>query len=156
MPDINLDSLFIVGLILASVIGQIFKKKEKDTESKSVHSGNEKSEPTLEEVVKDVWAKASDSLYGINQAPSPIPPETSTQRLDESTQKEKDSIINETTEAITKSVESNLQKEVSVVEISRGEKLLNTLSSSSTLKNSFIIKEILDKPITLRDHADRY
>jgi len=117
--------------------------------------GTKKVKP-LEEVVKDVWAKASDSLYGINQAPPPIPPETSTQRLEESTQKEKDSIINETTEAITKSVESNLQKEVSVVEISRGEKLLKTLSSSSTLKNSFIIKEILDKPITLRDHADRY
>jgi hypothetical protein len=27
MPDINLDSLFIVGLILASLLGKIFKKK---------------------------------------------------------------------------------------------------------------------------------
>jgi len=30
MPDINLDTLFIVGLILASLIGKIFKKKEPD------------------------------------------------------------------------------------------------------------------------------
>ena len=157
MPDINLDSLFIVGLILASVIGQIFKKKDKGTEPNSVQNGNEKSEPTLEEVVKNVWAKASDSLYKLNHTPPPIPSETPNQTSQlEFKQKEESLPTNETIEAIKKPEEPSFHKEVSEDGISRGEKLLKTLSSTSTLKNSFIIKEIIYKPNTLRDRTDRY
>ena len=36
MPDINLDSLFIVGLILASLLGKIFKKKEPAEKEKPI------------------------------------------------------------------------------------------------------------------------
>ena len=51
MPDINFDTLFIVGLILASVIGQIFKKKEQETEQKK--DNNSDFEPSLNDVVKE-------------------------------------------------------------------------------------------------------
>ena len=54
MPEINLDTLFIVGLILASLIGKIFKKKEPtDSIDKNVDS-----ETSLEDVLKDAWKKS--------------------------------------------------------------------------------------------------
>ena len=63
MPDINFDTLFIVGLILASVIGQIFKKKEQETEQKK--DNNSDFEPSLNDVVKEFWAKATGEFYKV-------------------------------------------------------------------------------------------
>ena len=70
MPDINFDTLFIVGLILASVIGQIFKKKEQDTEQKK--DNNSDFEPSLNDVVKEFWAKATGELQSESSTPPPL------------------------------------------------------------------------------------
>ena len=70
MPDINLDSLFIIGLILASIIGKIFKKG--DPEEKQ--SGKEKKEPSLEDVIKNAWQKATNPDEIVkSEAPPPLP-----------------------------------------------------------------------------------
>ena len=59
MPDINLDTLFIVGLILASLIGKFFKKKEPTDSSET----SADSETSLESVLKDAWQKATQPIY---------------------------------------------------------------------------------------------
>ena len=43
MPDINLDSLFIVGLILASLLGKIFKKKEPAEKEKPTRAAGDRN-----------------------------------------------------------------------------------------------------------------
>ena len=53
MPDINLDSLFIIGLILASLIGKIFKKGDPEEKQR----GKEKKEPSETEDRPDVVNK---------------------------------------------------------------------------------------------------
>ena len=53
MPDINLDSLFIIGLILASLVGKIFKKKEPPkTDSPNKERADKES---LEDLFKGAW-----------------------------------------------------------------------------------------------------
>lgn len=58
MPDINLDSLFIVGLILASLLGKIFKKKEPAEKEKPIQK--EESSDSLEDVLKEAWQKVTN------------------------------------------------------------------------------------------------
>ena len=153
MPDINFDTLFIVGLILASVIGQIFKKKEQETEQKK--DNNSDFEPSLNDVVKEFWAKATGELQSESSTPPPLPEKID---YDES----KDPIDFDEDKPI-KSVE--FQKEVELVESDYdyksdlditpkptvSNKIHQLLSSPSSLKTSFLIKEILDPPISLRN-----
>ena len=153
MPEINFDTLFIVGLILASVIGQIFKKKEQDTEQKK--DNNSDFEPSLNDVVKEFWSKATGELQNESSTPPPLP-----EKIDYDESKDP---IDYDEEKPIKSVE--FQKEVELVESDYdynsdlditpkptvSNKIHQLLSSPSSLKTSFLIKEILDPPISLRD-----
>ena len=69
MPDINLDTLFIVGLILASLIGKIFKKKEPDD---SVEKKID-SDTSLEDALKDAWQKVIKQPEEKTEPTPPLP-----------------------------------------------------------------------------------
>jgi len=70
MPDINLDSLFIVGLILASLLGKIFKKKEPAEKEKPIQK--EESSDSLEDVLKEAWQKVTNPREEFSEAPPPL------------------------------------------------------------------------------------
>ena len=57
MPDLPLDTLVILGLILASLIGRIFQKKE-NPESKPSGSSPTDDPPAEENSLEDILRKA--------------------------------------------------------------------------------------------------
>jgi len=156
MPDINLDSLFIIGLILASLIGRIFKKG--DPEEKQ--SGKEKKEPSLEDVIKNAWQKATNPEKIVqSEAPPPLP---SNNLLNENITEIEDTstVLNNTSKTqpvvdVEPKAKSTKERgfwhsvppnEVSVKKNAYKE----LLSSKSSLQQAFILKEILGKPVSLR------
>ena len=156
MPDINLDSLFIIGLILASLIGRIFKKG--DPEEKQ--SGKEKKEPSLEDVIKNAWQKATNPEKIVqSEAPPPLPSnnllnENITEIEDTSTDLNNTSNPQPEVDVVPKAKSTQEggfwhsvpQNEISVKKNAYKE----LLSSKSSLQQAFILKEILGKPVSLR------
>lgn len=156
MPDINLDSLFIIGLILASLIGKIFKKGDPEEKQR----GKEKKEPSLEDVIKEAWQKATnpEQIVKSEVEPSLPPNNLPTNKVTE---------IENTSTALNNT--SNLQPIVDVVPKPKSTKergvwhsvpqneisvkknaYKELLSSKSSLQQAFILKEILGKPVSLR------
>lgn len=156
MPDINLDSLFIIGLILASLIGKIFKKGDLEEKQR----GKEKKEPSLEEVIKEAWQKATnpEQIVKSEVEPSLPPNNLPTNKV---TEIENTSTVLNNTSNFQPIVDfvpkpkstkergvwhSVPQNEISVKKNAYKE----LLSSKSSLQQAFILKEILGKPVSLR------
>jgi hypothetical protein len=156
MPDINLDSLFIIGLILASLIGKIFKKGDPEEKQR----GKEKKEPSLEEVIKEAWQKATnpEQIVKSEVEPSLPPNNLPTNKV---TEIENTSTVLNNTSNFQPIVDfvpkpkstkergfwhSVPQNEISVKKNAYKE----LLSSKSSLQQAFILKEILGKPVSLR------
>ena len=63
MPDLPLDTLFIVGLLIASFVGKFFQKKSGDespSNNKPIGSPeNKEKTPTLRDVLREAWDKAN-------------------------------------------------------------------------------------------------
>ena len=156
MPDINLDSLFIIGLILASLIGKIFKKGDPEEKQR----GKEKKEPSLEQVIKEAWQKATnpEQIVKSEVEPSLPPNNLPTNKVTEI--ENTSTVLNNT---------SNFQPIVDVVpnpkstrergvwhSVPQNENSVKKnaykelLSSKSSLQQAFILKEILGKPVSLR------
>ena len=156
MPDINLDSLFIIGLILASLIGKIFKKGDPEEKQR----GKEKKEPSLEDVIKEAWQKATnpEQIVKSEVEPSLPPNNLPTNKVTEI--ENSSTVLNNT---------SNFQPIVDVVPKPKSTKergvwhsvpqnensvkknaYKELLSSKSSLQQAFILKEILGKPVSLR------
>jgi hypothetical protein len=156
MPDINLDSLFIIGLILASLIGKIFKKGDPEEKQR----GKEKKEPSLEDVIKEAWQKATnpEQIVKSEVEPSLPPNNLPTNKVTEI--ENTSTVLNNT---------SNFQPIVDVVPKPKSTKergvwhsvpqnensvkknaYKELLSSKSSLQQAFILKEILGKPVSLR------
>jgi hypothetical protein len=156
MPDINLDSLFIIGLILASLIGKILKKGDPEEKQR----GKEKKEPSLEDVIKEAWQKATnpEQIVKSEVEPSLPPNNLPTNKVTEI--ENTSTVLNNT---------SNFQPIVDVVPKPKSPKergvwhsvpqneisvkknaYKELLSSKSSLQQAFILKEILGKPVSLR------
>jgi hypothetical protein len=156
MPDINLDSLFIIGLILASLIGKILKKGDPEEKQR----GKEKKEPSLEDVIKEAWQKATnpEQIVKSEVEPSLPPNNLPTNKVTEI--ENTSTVLNNT---------SNFQPIVDVVPKPKSTKdrgvwhsvpqneisvkknaYKELLSSKSSLQQAFILKEILGKPVSLR------
>ena len=152
MPDINLDTLFIVGLILASLIGKIFKKKEPDD---SVEKKID-SDTSLEDALKDAWQKVTKQPEEKTE-PTPPLPTASPLKITEvekpplpviSASPEIESIIDPTlNDSISGSIwDSNESK----VESRKRITYKKQLSSKASLKSAFVLREILDQPVSIR------
>jgi hypothetical protein len=152
MPDINLDTLFIVGLILASLIGKIFKKKEPDD---SVEKKID-SDTSLEDALKDAWQKVTKQPEEKTE-PTPPLPTASSLKITEvekpplpviSASPEIESIIDSTlNDSISGSIwDSNESK----VESRKRITYKKQLSTKASLKSAFVLREILDQPVSIR------
>ncbi len=158
MPDINLDTLFIIGLILASVVGKFFKKDEpeagKATEAGKAKSKNGESEGSLEDVIKEVWKKATETRK--------VQPSTPFELSNQETLVENENI------EICSEESTNIESSVDILntaktpeyglknieideDIKNKTMYLNLLSSKNNLRSAFVIKEILDRPVSLKN-----
>ena len=152
MPDINLDTLFIVGLILASLIGKFFKKKEPTDSSET----SADSETSLESVLKDAWQKATQSSTKQKETPLPLPDSNlssaKTIKVDRPP-----ALV--TTSTIKPVIESTPMDSISDTTWNTPEQDVKSknsitykelLSSKASLKQAFILREILDQPVSIR------
>ena len=152
MPDI--DTLFIIGLVIASFIGNIAKKKAKENEPKREVEG--KGSPpsedlTIEDALREAWKtiKQPPSDPGELSPPplviTPDPVESERQFVEE--------------KKIPK-IETSKQKEIRDLYIEESNdakdetefdfKMKDFLRSKRSLKHAFLLKEILDEPISIR------
>ena len=154
MPDINLDSLFIIGLILASLVGKIFKKKEPPkTDSPDKERADKES---LEDLFKGAWEAVTNPEQAKLDSPGPKPPSLAPEQI---TEIEELPVVESTTSVIEPSVSAVTHKSVSSDEwqpskrrqkSNMGKRSRKILFSKGSLKNAFVLNEILGKPVSIR------
>lgn len=151
MPDLPLDTLFIVGLLVASFVGKIIEAKAKKTKLDTSNQSKPQKvdrKSTLPVPDKKEW----DDLYS----------ETFGEKVEENDQEnlssaysaeEKIVLTNSSTLKNRKALSSSLDAKdfEQTIQITT-KKWLKTdaLSSSKALKRAFIVKEVIDQPVGLR------
>ena len=153
MPDINLDSLFIIGLILASLIGKIFNKKETQ-EKENTNSVKEDSE-SLEDAIKDAWKLVTNPKQSTD-IPPPLPEvlKPNVSAVEDETAIPKKGLVKteQPVSVISQDIDldnawnSSAKKRIRKNETS----FRKNLFSKRKLKSAIIINEILEKPISIR------
>ena len=160
MPDIPIDTLVIIGLVLASFIGKFFQKKSEESptpnSSSKGPSNKEEKRPTLRDVLREAWERANQPEIVEPEIPEPSPThlhseleETSNDAENEIPEQESlpqavalkkieiESAIN--SDSHSESGHSWLKKEL--------------LSDSNSLRRAFVLKEILGKPKSLKSFS---
>ena len=153
MPDI--DTLFIIGLVIASIIGNLSKKKGKQAEKKNKVPGKKMEadqNPTLEDVLKEAWANfkkpqeitQTDSQQEEAVIPASLVQERVQEKVRKSFKHEKTSLHSGTKELP--------QNHYHLVEEKGKFPTIKSdlFSNKATLKKAFILKEILDQPVSMR------
>jgi hypothetical protein len=150
MPDINLDSLFIIGLILASLVGKIFKKKEPPkTDSPNKERADKES---LEDLFKGAW----EAVTNPDQANIDSPPSLTPEQI---TEIEELPVVESTSSVVEPSVSTAAHKYLSDDEwqpskrrksSNMGKRSRKILFSKGSLRNAFVLNEILGKPVSIR------
>ena len=153
MPDI--DTLFIIGLVIASIIGNLSKKKGKKPGRKDKEPGKKiepDQNPTLEDVLKEAWANFKKpqeiSQTDANEIepiiPAPIVQERVQEKLRKSFKHEKTSLHSGTKDLPQNHYQSAEQKgKFSTIKS-------DLFSNKASLKKAFVLKEILDQPVSIR------
>jgi hypothetical protein len=148
MPDLPLDTLIIVGLVLASLIGRLFQKKDppkaKPQESSPEDSPSDE-ENSLEDILRKAWpgeeeleqeALAEELVSQAEEIPQAVAP----------------AIL--ATPSPPVPAKASFKTEKPLVGPQKANWLRHELSSSkSSLRKAFVLKEVLDKPVSLRSHS---
>jgi len=153
MPDI--DTLFIIGLVIASIIGNLSKKKGKQPGRNDKVPGKKMEadqNPTLEDVLKEAWAnfkKPQEITKTDTQRVEPIIPVSLPQkRVQEKVRK---SFKNEKTSLHSRNKEPSKNHYQLVEEKGKFPTIKSDLfSNKASLKKAFVLKEILDQPVSMR------
>lgn len=157
MPDLPLDTLFIVGLLIASFVGRFFQKKSgpgsssgKNQEDKK---GNQKRS-TLRDVLRDAWEKANQpeviNPEFTDSIPPPLPLEKETIVAAEEEEFSTDEVF---PKALSQPKNANVfryNSDKSHMNGRHGWIKKELFTSQNSLKRAVILKEILDKPKSLR------
>ena len=155
MPDLPIDTLFIIGLVLASCVGKVFQKKQNETpqpEQPYADSDRKDRKPSLGEILKEAWVRANHpediQPESLEQTPPPLPIEAT------NTDYNTDILLKNSAESKQASpIDTGTQgNSYSNIKNPTKHSWVNTelLSGSNSLKKAIILKEILDKPIALR------
>ena len=151
MPDLPLDTLFIVGLLVASFVGKIIEAKAKKTKLDTPNQSKPQKvdrKSTLPVPNKKEW----DDLY--SETFGEIVEENDQDNLSSAySAEEKIVLTNSSTLKNRKALSSSLDAKdfEQTIQITT-KKWLKTdaLSSSKALKRAFIVKEVIDQPVGLR------
>ena len=153
MPDI--DTLFIIGLVIASIIGNLSKKKGKQPAKKNKVPGNKMEpdqNPTLEDVLKEAWAnfkKPQEIAKTETQQEEPIIPVSLPQERVQ--KKVRKSFKDEKAAPFLRTKELPKKDYHMVKERVKFPTIKNDLfNNKASLKKAFILKEILEQPVSIR------
>jgi hypothetical protein len=180
MPDIQFDSLIILLLVLASLFGRLFKKKDDNASPspppRQTREGPDADEveegaPQLRDVLRDFWEKnrelGEQEYQRHQQSIEPIPEESVVAppppRVKDQSSVQKPKTPSGSTDQI-----AYLQKGESThwdatiksqkaFELSSGKtndlakSIVNDLRSPDSLRKAFVLREILGEPVSLRD-----
>ena len=148
MPDVPLDTLVIIGLVLASLIGRIFQKKKEPKKSpvKAPSSQPPETETSLEEVLKKAFGKPEsledDEYEDIVAPPHQIQLEQP-EEIDPPPPSSPDPLP-------APSLAHEMGKEPLPAESPRRKARRELFTTRDSLRKAFVLKEILDKPVSLR------
>jgi len=151
MPDLPLDTLFIVGLLVASFVGKIIEAKAKKTKLDTSNQSKPQKvdrKSTLPVPDKKEW----DDLY--SETFGEIVEENDQDNLSSAySAEEKIVLTNSSTLKNRKALSSSLDAKdfEQTIQITTHKWLkTDALSSSKALKRAFIVKEVIDQPVGLR------
>jgi hypothetical protein len=155
MPDLPIDTLFIVGLLLASFIGKLMegkaKKRKEVPTDQTERNREEEFGPTREKNLRDILRETFGEVI---EEPSPPVVSEIDSSLDYAVSEKRDNLshkakikINEQTPKPSKSVIYN-----SDISSNNTRQWLRNeaLGSKISLRRSFLVKEVLDQPPGLR------
>ena len=153
MPDI--DTLFIIGLVIASIIGNLSKKKGKQPGRKNKVPGKKmepNQNPTLEDVLKEAWANFKKpqeiTKTDTQQVEAIIPVSLPQERVEEKVRK---SFKNEKTSLHSRTKELPNNHYQLMEEKGKFPTIKSDLfTTKASLKKAFVLKEILDQPVSMR------
>lgn len=153
MPDI--DTLFIIGLVIASIIGNLSKKKGKQPGRKDKVPGKKMEpdqNPSLEDVLKEAWAnfkKPQEITKTESQEKKPIMPVSLPQ--EKLQKKVKKNFKDEKVPLHSRSKEPSKNHYQLVEEKSKFPTIKSDLfSNKESLKKAIVLKEVLDQPVSMR------
>jgi len=144
MPDIPLDTLLIIGLVIASFIGKLTQKKasipqagNKDTDS--TQEDPPRDSASLEDVLKEAWKNFNDSSdepinEPITKTPAPLPRKK--ELLKKKVLEKKEPIF---------SYDYDSSATGTFLTVTRDLK-----NSNKSLRKAFLLKEILDQPVSIK------
>ncbi len=154
MPDLPLDTLFIVGLLIASFFGKFIegktkkrkefqKRKRQPTSENAEPSNSQESERGLEDLLREAFGEEIEPVFEEDRSVKP-----------EGLPSEEPKIVHvpvtvsSTGEAQIPDVSETPipQRKVSYRKWLRS----NGLGSAVSLRRAFLIKEVLDQPLGLR------
>jgi hypothetical protein len=155
MQDLPLDTLLIIGLVIASFIGKLTKKKSSvpQSNSKKKEFGREDSKgesASLEDVLKEAWQNFSnpsqvDSSPPYSpESPPPLPVQIEKKEEKVLAKKVTPSASNRNEEPVF-SYSQEVQKRESFFSVTEDLKM-----SNKSLRKAFILKEILDQPVSIK------
>jgi len=155
MPELPLDTLFIVGLLLASFVGKILegkakKKKEVSKPKRSYpreDSAPEDSSPGekgLGELLREAFGEVTEPINEEAAYEASLPEKEPARLPDLTKQIKPPTAIHANKTAAEKA--SSLEPEFSARKWLRTE----ALGSTRSLRRSFLVKEVLDQPVGLR------
>jgi hypothetical protein len=160
MPDLPIDTLFIVGLLIASFVGKMLEGRKKIERERN--KGAPRERPFNQEPVPDYEAAADEKDLGdllkeaFGETIEPIPVRTNTKETTEETALENDYNLAESLPLSSQTLERvTPDKSWDVLErVDRNDTrhwLKNEgLGSSQSLRRSFLVKVLLDKPPGLK------
>ena len=145
MPDLPLDTLVIVGLVLASLIGRLFQKKDPQKakpQGSSPEDSPSDEENSLEDILRKAWpgeeeleqeALAEELVSQAEEIPQAVAP----------------AILAKPSAQVP--AKASFKTEKPLMEPQKPNWLRHELSSSkNSLRKAFVLKEVLDKPVSLR------
>ena len=143
MPDLPIDTLIIFGLILASLIGRIFQKKENSESGEPTPQDVPTTEgASLEDILRKAWPGQEETEEEVWEEEVPL-------QFQESEQMEVPAIFPKDLPPVT--AEGPSKPENAKDKYQKANWLRKELGSSKgSLRRAFVIKEVLDKPVSLR------
>ena len=154
MPDLPIDTLFIVGLLIASFVGKLLegRAKKKNTNTKTQNSSRRGSETVQEknlgdilretfgEAIEPLSEKKSDLKRVDNQKEIPLP------NLQKHSTRNSNMDVVPAEEISQRNEELHADNAISTRHWLKYE----ALSSPKSLRRAFLVKEVLDQPPGLR------
>ena len=154
MPDLPIDTLFIVGLLIASFVGKLLegRAKKKNTNTKTQNSSRRGSETVQEKNLGDILRETfGEAIEPLSEKKSDLK-QVDNQKEIPRANLQKHSTRNSNMDVVPAEEISQRDEELHADNAISTRHWLKyeALSSPKSLRRAFLVKEVLDQPPGLR------